>query len=123
MYIFIYLFISSTATFTFYRVFTFFTFPFSFLNRTIGHYSVCLSGCRSVCLYHHVVFCNFLFKNEQQQHLNGYSSTEEQQHCNGVASKQATIFASNADYYYDQQQQQQAVKTATVIGKWCGPFH
>ncbi|KRX45657.1 AF4/FMR2 family member 4 [Trichinella murrelli] len=57
--------------------------------------------------------CDFK-KNEQQQHLNGYSSTEEQQHCNGVASKQATIFASNADYYYDQQQQQ-AVKTTTVI--------
>ncbi|KRY16346.1 AF4/FMR2 family member 2 [Trichinella patagoniensis] len=60
--------------------------------------------------------CDFK-KNEQQQHLNGYSSTEKQQHCNGVASKQATIFASNADYYdYDQQQQQQqAVNTTTVI--------
>ncbi|XP_003369773.1 conserved hypothetical protein [Trichinella spiralis] len=55
-------------------------------------------------------------KNEQQQHLNGYSSTEEQQRCNGVASQQATIFASNADYFNDQQQQQQAIKTTTVIG-------
>ncbi|KRX22954.1 AF4/FMR2 family member 4 [Trichinella nelsoni] len=59
--------------------------------------------------------CDFK-KNEQQQHLNGYSSTEEHtEHCNGVASKQATIFASNADYYYDQQQQQQAITTKTVI--------
>ncbi|KRY36527.1 AF4/FMR2 family member 2 [Trichinella spiralis] len=58
--------------------------------------------------------CDFK-KNEQQQHLNGYSSTEEQQRCNGVASQQATIFASNADYFNDQQQQQQAIKTTTVI--------